>query len=105
MKNSDFPYGSVLKVHREFSLEDIRRKLDDMQRCGMNFVVIWPAFFWWENKASANYPFQTGIEILKHAEQIGMKVIMELAAKLLHSSMRQIFDERRLLREEGKRNR
>lgn len=82
MTNSDFPYGSVLKVHREFSLEDIRRKLDDMKRCGMNFVVIWPAFFWWENKASANYPFQTGIEILNHAEQIGMKVIMELAGQI-----------------------
>ncbi|WP_240415969.1 sugar phosphate isomerase/epimerase [Paenibacillus periandrae] len=77
-----FPYGSVLKVQREFTLETIKKKLDDMKQCGMNFVVIWPAVFWWENKANANYPFQTGIEILKHAEQIGMKVIMELAGQI-----------------------
>ncbi|SFK83489.1 Beta-galactosidase GanA [Paenibacillus sp. 1_12] len=77
-----FPYGSVLKVQREFTLETIKKKLDSMSECGMNFVVIWPAVFWWENKANANYPFQTGIEILKHAEQIGMKVIMELAGQI-----------------------
>jgi len=80
--NTAFPYGAVLKVQREFTLEDIKKKLNDMKQCGMNFVVIWPAHFWWENKANANYPFQTGIEILKHAEQIEMKVIMELAGQI-----------------------
>ncbi|MEK8128705.1 beta-galactosidase [Paenibacillus filicis] len=80
--STTFPYGSVLKVQREFSLDDIRTKLNEMKRCGMNYVVIWPALFWWENKAHANYPFQTGIEILKHAEEIGMKVIMELAGQI-----------------------
>ena len=80
--NTAFPYGAVLKVQREFSLEVIKNKLNEMKQCGMNFVVIWPAQFWWENKANANYPFQTGIEILKHAEQIGMKVIMELAGQI-----------------------
>lgn len=79
---SRFPYGAVLKVQREFSLDDIKRKLDDMKRCGMNTVVIWPAVFWWEPKTNANYPFQTGIEILEHAERIGMKVIMELAGQI-----------------------
>ncbi|WP_127579601.1 hypothetical protein [Paenibacillus koleovorans] len=56
--------------------------MDDMKRCGMNIAVIWPAVFWWENKAHAHYPFQTGIEILQYAEQIGMQVIMELAGQI-----------------------
>ncbi|MDF2713144.1 MAG: hypothetical protein K0R28_69 [Paenibacillus sp.] len=77
-----FPYGAVLKVQREWTIEDIRSKLNDMKRCGMNIVVIWPAVFWWENRAHAEYPFHTGIEILKHAETIGMKVIMELAGQI-----------------------
>lgn len=77
-----FAYGAVLKVQREFSLEDIRTKLDEMKRCGMNTVVIWPAVFWWENRANVNYPYQTGIEILKYAEQIDIQIIMELAGQI-----------------------
>jgi beta-galactosidase len=77
-----FPYGAVLKVQREFSLDEIKSKLNDMRRCGMNFVVVWPAVFWWENRANANYPFQTGIEILRYAEEIGLNVIMELAGQI-----------------------
>lgn len=79
---NSFPYGAVLKIQREFTPEDIRSKLEAMHACGMNFVVVWPAVFWWESKANANYPFQTGIDILKHAETLGMKVIMELAGQI-----------------------
>ncbi|MGG1519370.1 beta-galactosidase [Paenibacillus oryzisoli] len=77
-----FPYGAVLKIQREFSLADIYQKMEAMKRCGMNTVVVWPAVFWWENRAHAHYPFQTGIAILEHAEQLGMKVIMELAGQI-----------------------
>jgi beta-galactosidase len=77
-----FPYGAVLKVQREFSLDTIKAKLDDMKRCGMNLAVIWPAVFWWEDRADPAYPFRTGLEILEHARKIGMKIIMELAGQI-----------------------
>lgn len=48
----------------------------------MNYVVIWPSFFWWEDEGNSNYPFNTGMEILEFAERIGLKIIFELAGQL-----------------------
>ena len=76
-----YPVGSVLKVTRHDTEEDLRRNLTLMRDHGLNTVVIWPAAFWWEKK-SADYPFHTGKRILKMAEEIGLSVIMELAGQL-----------------------
>jgi beta-galactosidase len=48
----------------------------------MRIVVIWPAVFWWE-PPSSNYPFSTGLSILKTAEELGLSVIMELAGQIV----------------------
>ena len=81
MKKS-FPYGTVLKIQREFSLEDIFSRLKQIRNLGMNTVVIWPSAFWWEDRSLPYYPFNTGREILKYAETLGLKIIMELSGQI-----------------------
>ena len=76
-----YPIGSVLKVTRYDTEEDIRKHLTLMRDSGLNTVVIWPAAFWWEEK-SEEYPFRTGKFILRTAEALGLSVIMELAGQL-----------------------
>ena len=44
-------------------------------------MVVWPAFFWWEEK-NPHYPFATGKKVLEFADEIGIKVVMELAGQL-----------------------
>ncbi|MCD1259899.1 beta-galactosidase [Paenibacillus athensensis] len=79
---NDYYYGAVLKVQRESSLQEVCGQLDAIKQCGMNLVVIWPAVFWWESRLHPDYPFHTGKQILAYAEQIGLKVIMELAGQI-----------------------
>ncbi len=74
-------HGSVLKVTREDTIEDIKNIFGKMKECGHNTVVIWPACFWWEPK-SEMYPFATGVKILEAAKEYGLKIIMELAGQL-----------------------
>lgn len=74
-------YGSVYKVTREDRPENIRRDFELMRECGLNTVVIWPPVFYWEEK-TRNYPFETGRRILEIAQDVGLKVIMELAGQL-----------------------
>ena len=81
MNTNEFKYGSVLKVTRYDTEEDIEKHFSLMRDCGMDTVVIWPAAFWWEEKKEG-YPFNTGKMILRKAEQYGIKVIMELAGQL-----------------------
>ncbi len=82
MKNiNEFLYGSVLKVTRNDTPETIDKCFADMKAAGQDTVVIWPSFFWWEEKTE-NYPFNTGIKILELAERRGIKVIMEFAGQL-----------------------
>ena len=81
IKIDEFLYGSVLKVTRNDTNESIEKCFSMMKAANQDTVVIWPAFYWWEEKTE-NYPFQTGIEILKLAEKHGLKVIMELAGQL-----------------------
>lgn len=76
-----FRYGSVLKLTRYDTVDDVEKNFALMKECGMDTVVIWPAAFWWEEKTE-RYPFDTGIKILEAAERIGIKVIMELAGQL-----------------------
>ena len=70
-------YGSVLKVTRQDTIEDIKNTFLKMKECGHNTVVIWPAAFWWEEKSDI-YPFATGVEILQVAKDCGINIIMEL---------------------------
>lgn len=76
-----FPYGTVLKIQREYALADVFASLKSIRDLGLNFVVLWPAVYWWEAK-SPQYPYRTGCEILQFAEKIGLKLIMELAGQL-----------------------
>ena len=78
---SDFLHGAVLKVTREDTLPDIEKHLLIMKESGFNIAVIWPSAFWWEEKKEG-YPFNTGKEILRIAEKLGMKIIMELAGQI-----------------------
>jgi len=77
-----FPYGAVYKVYREHTPDIIRKNLSDIRNLGMNFVVVWPAVYWWEDPALPDYPYHTGKEILRYAGEIGLKVIMETAGQL-----------------------
>jgi beta-galactosidase GanA len=79
---SSFPYGAVFKVQREHTREQIRHALDAMKKSGMNTVVIWPSVFWWEDRSLPKYPYDTGHFILQYAEEIGLKVIMELSGQI-----------------------
>ena len=79
--NSKFNYGAVFKITREDSLSDIKQNLIQMKESGFNTVVVWPAFFWWEEKGE-DYPFATGKKVLEFADEIGIKVVMELAGQL-----------------------
>ncbi|MBQ8894290.1 MAG: beta-galactosidase [Clostridia bacterium] len=81
MKKQEFLYGVVIKLTREDTLADIERNFMQIKESGMNTVVVWPAFFWWEKKESG-YPFNTGKAILTIAERVGIKIIMELAGQL-----------------------
>lgn len=78
----EFSYGSVLKIQREFGSEDIFKALKNMKELGMNTVVIWPAIYWWEDRNLPHYPFNTGREILRQAEELDMRVIMELEGQV-----------------------
>ncbi len=79
--NSKFNYGAVFKITREDSLSDIEQNLLQMKQSGFNTVVVWPAYFWWEEK-NPDYPFATGKKVLELAEKVGIKVVMELAGQL-----------------------
>lgn len=74
--------GTVFKVQREYTLDDIRRYLGDIRRNGMKIVVIWPAIFWWEDRTKPGYPYNTGREILAYAQEIGLEIIMETAGQI-----------------------
>lgn len=78
---NNFLHGAVLKLTREDTISDIARNLAQMKGAGLDTVVIWPAFFWWEEK-SEDYPFRTGKEILRLAAEQGIGVVMELAGQL-----------------------
>lgn len=79
--NSRFNYGSVLKVTRYDTLEDIEKTFIQMSENGFNTCVIWPATFWWEEKSEL-YPFATGLKILDLAQKHNVKLVMELAGQL-----------------------
>lgn len=81
MKQMQFTYGAVLKVEREHTRQEIRTMLEDMRAAGMNTVVVWPAVYWWEPQGE-HYPYQTGRDLLADAEEIGIRVIMELAGQI-----------------------
>lgn len=81
MKQTQFTYGAVLKVEREHTREEIRKMLRDMRETGMNTVVVWPAVYWWEPRGE-HYPYQTGRDLLEDAEQVGIRVVMELAGQI-----------------------
>lgn len=80
-KGKEFVYGAVLKIEREQTLEDIRGSLKEMKDIGLDTVVVWPAVYWWEEKGP-DYPYATGKELLRIAEEIGISVIMELAGQI-----------------------
>lgn len=80
--NSSFPYGTVLKVQREYSMKEIYNHMDKIKELGMNYIVVWPAVYWWENKNLTNYPYHTGHKILEYAEKLDLNIIMELAGQL-----------------------
>ncbi len=77
-----FPYGAVLKIQREWTLTEIRKSLRGMRAIGMNHVVVWPAVYWWEDRRGPHYPFQTGRDILRIAESLGIRVTMELEGQI-----------------------
>lgn len=79
---SIFPYGAVFKVQREHTREQIRHELEAIKKSGMNTVVIWPSVYWWEDRSLPQYPYDTGHFILRYAEEIGLKVIMELSGQI-----------------------
>jgi beta-galactosidase len=79
---SDFLYGTVLKIQREFSIDDIKKKMNDIKGIGFNTIVIWPSVFWWEDRNIEGYPFNTGKHILEYAEELDLKIIMELAGQI-----------------------
>ena len=81
MQKQSFLYGTVIKLQREDTLADIERNFRIMKDAGLDTVVVWPASFWWEEKKEG-YPFNTGREVLRIAEKIGLGIIMELAGQL-----------------------
>lgn len=81
MNKNDFLHGSVLKLTREDTENDIKNCFITMKENGLDTVVIWPSSFWWEEKKEG-YPFNTGRKVLELAEAYGIKVIMELAGQL-----------------------
>ena len=80
MKNR-FLYGTVIKLTREDTPADIERNFIQMREAGFDTAVVWPAFFWWEEK-KAGYPFNTGRLVLDLAQKQGIRVVMELAGQL-----------------------
>lgn len=80
MKNR-FLYGTVIKLTREDTPADIERNFIQMREAGFDTAVVWPAFFWWEEKGE-DYPFRTGKEVLRLAEKHGLGIVMELAGQL-----------------------
>lgn len=81
MKNI-FPYGTVLKIQREYSLPDIFDRMKRIQELGLNTIVIWPGVYWWEDRTNSNYPYQIGCDILAYAEELDLNIIMELAGQI-----------------------
>lgn len=81
MEKRTFLYGTVIKLTREDTLSDVEKNFEQMKASGLDTVVIWPSAFWWEDKKEG-YPFNTGKELLRIAERIGLGIIMELAGQL-----------------------
>ena len=63
-----FIHGTVIKLTREDTLTDIERNFKKMKDSGLDTAVIWPSFFWWEEKKEG-YPFNTGRSLLEIAEK------------------------------------
>lgn len=78
---AEYLYGSVYKVTRDDTPENIDRDFALMRRCGLDTVVIWPSVFYWEEK-TPDYPFRTGKLILDLAQKHGLKIIYELAGQM-----------------------
>ena len=81
MEKQSFLYGAVIKLTRQDTIEDIKRNFKQMREAGLDTAVVWPAAFWWEEKREG-YPFNTGKEVLKIAEECGLRIVMELAGQL-----------------------
>ncbi|MBQ8357140.1 MAG: beta-galactosidase [Clostridia bacterium] len=81
MEQQRFLYGTVIKLTREDTLEDIEKNFVQMRENGLDTVVVWPSAFWWEEKKEG-YPFNTGKVLLQIAERVGLGIIMELAGQL-----------------------
>lgn len=80
-KKQEFVYGAVLKVERENTLDDIQKSFEAMKDIGFNTVVVWPAVYWWEEKGPG-YPYETGKQLLRIAEEAGIGIVMELAGQI-----------------------
>lgn len=76
-----FPFGAVVRVQREDGIEKICSILDSISDAGLRIVVVWPAFFWWEEQTDA-YPYATGTAILREAEARGLRIVMELSGQI-----------------------
>lgn len=79
---STYAYGTVLKIQREDTLDEIKRNLEQISETGLTHVVVWPAVYWWENRSNSAYPYLTGMSILDEAERLGLQVVMELAGQI-----------------------
>ncbi|MDR1569262.1 MAG: beta-galactosidase [Oscillospiraceae bacterium] len=75
-------YGTVFKVQREFTMDEIAWNLRNIADAGLNTVVIWPSVYWWEDRTKPGYPYNTGREILRIAQTLGLTVIMETAGQI-----------------------
>lgn len=80
MKAVSYEIGSFYQVRPSSSLNDVRRDFLIMKDLGLNSIVIWPAFFWNEDE-NPDYPFQTGGKILSLAEEVGLKIVLEVVGQ------------------------
>jgi len=76
-----FPYGAVFVLRREYSLANIETRLAAMCENSFDYCVVWPGWCLWEEK-SEYYPYATGRHILKFAQEIGLKIIMEFGGQI-----------------------
>ena len=73
-----FLFGAVYIIEQDYTQEEIRRDLSQMQEYGCNLITLWPVGNPWLAKDSHEWVFDQTRMVLDECEKLGMKAILQL---------------------------
>ena len=73
-----FLFGAVYIIEQDYTQEEIRRDLSQMQEYGCNLITLWPVGNPWLAKDFHEWVFDQTRMVLDECEKLGMKAILQL---------------------------